>query len=237
MRKLLVAVGGDIRAAVVGVLLAGVGTVLGILRAHQSFLAGPVLYGVVAFASLLIVRREVATHLRTRQARVTPENIEGKVREWLDAFGLTVRKLPEKDAPDAFFALVVTFSSGAGVIVARPTERPRYLVVQVNLGVNEVHQKAFGELTEEKQKRLIRQIRSEMSRARVGWSGIGMPLTTIRLIDRLPITLDLTESAFIAKLEAMEHGTILAENVLIDGIESAPVDSGGSGHENQKPPN
>jgi hypothetical protein len=80
---------------------------------HTSTLVGIFLIGGLAFSAYGFYRT-------FKPPDITPENIEPKIRQWLDSFGLGTRRMSE---PKCFFAFEVTAVTGVPIAVLpqRPT--------------------------------------------------------------------------------------------------------------------
>jgi hypothetical protein len=59
----------------------------------------------------------------------------------------------------------------------------------------------------------------QLARAKVTYSGLELPITTVAIIKRIPITDSLTEDAFIDKLEDVEAAMHTIAIVWLIGVE------------------
>jgi hypothetical protein len=79
-------------------LAAGVAGLIAYLKSKQSSWANPGLYGLSAFAAVLVISYVFVGHalLSKEQPLTTAENVENNIRVWADAFQFGVTKMPSQ---------------------------------------------------------------------------------------------------------------------------------------------
>jgi hypothetical protein len=89
----------------------------------------------VALFAVMFCWALIATFVARRQKQggfiVTQENLESYVRQWLDDFHVTVKKLPKND--QLAFAYQVDYEDGTHVTIFHPKERYQYLAIEESL--------------------------------------------------------------------------------------------------------
>jgi len=154
---------------------------------------------------------------------VTTENIESKVREWLDAFNLGSQKVPDEKAYFNFEAYV----SGSGlapISIARMKDRPRYLTLASHISLSDSDQAFFNKFSETQKTEFLLELRLALVTAKVVAildRSSGVLSTTV--IRRLPITSDLSEATFIQQIEE----TSFAATIVNDTVELGLIRIGG----------
>ena len=103
-------------------------------------------------------------------------------------------------------------------IVTRPKDFPHYIVLQASLELGAEHQALLAKLTEDQVVELVEELRVEMSRSKIGYS-IDLPLKKVTLVRRIPITDDLTEDAFIQRIDEVQSDLMLARDTIVLGLD------------------
>ena len=172
------------------------------LARYASPWTEPVLYGLAAFAAVSVGILCLRQMGRLSKARTTFQNVEAQVRTWLNNFRVAVQNDP---SPEAYFRVIATMASGAKIIVGRPKgEFSDYIIFRSEITPTPQEQATIANLPDEEVERLLSEIRLELARATVGYSGLARPITTVVLFKRVPIGEALTEDLFISKLDEME---------------------------------
>jgi len=139
-------------------------------------------------------------YVYSRTSVVTTENVQGKVRQWLDAFHLASQELQN---PEAYFTYVVTLNNGGKVVIQRLKAFEKYLVFTVRVTPDKPAQTLFESLDLRQRDRLKQELVLDLSRARVAMF-VGENLSELGINTRLPITPTLTEAEFIGRLDEMD---------------------------------
>jgi hypothetical protein len=180
------------------------GVVMTILARYASPWVGPALYGLGASVLLLIatLATKAINRLPRKRSIVGTDNVESHVRAWLDNFRTTVKNDP---IDEALFRFTVTMDGGAKLLVGRLRgDLNGYIVVRGEVTPSEEERRYLEVLPAEVLMRMRDEIRLELARAKVGYSGIKIPLENFAIFKRIPINDALTEDSFIAKLEEVE---------------------------------
>lgn len=195
---------GLITNIVATILVAGAGVVIAVIAKTATGWLAPVLYGLAGSALLSVIILALMGIARLPRARRTTntENVESLVRLWLDNFRFGVRNDPVQEA---LFRLIVTTDGGTRIIVGRPRgDLSGYVIIRSEIVFGAEDQRIIAALPTEQVNRTMEEIRLELARAKVGYSGLAQPLGTVALFKRIPIGDALTEDSLIARIEEIE---------------------------------
>jgi hypothetical protein len=139
--------------------------------------------------------------------RITPENVQFHVRDWLEDFSLTTQKI--SDDPECNFAYVITVENKQ-VSVGETKEHSRYLVITAIAPLTwakpmlekQPQEKAFQFWTTISDKLFIAKQRCVVYDVHF----------TIKILKWLPITNDLTQGMLFDAIEDVGGGLALAGN-------------------------
>lgn len=162
-----------------------------------------IIYGLLTslLVFLILLTWRVLKILPPSSDRTTADNIEMKLRSWLDRTQLTVQNSP---TPETLFRLIVTTDAGRKVIVGRPKEgKPDYLHFRAEITTTEADRKELGLLSEGERNQLMNELKLELARARVGYSGL-TSLDGLVIFKSIPITHSLGEHEVILSIWEME---------------------------------
>jgi hypothetical protein len=160
------------------------------MTAHYLFLIGA-----LAFSTLFTF----GLYWWWRSSRVTTRNIEQKVRQWTDAFGLPSKVTPN----DKFhFGIVVTLPSKLPVAIRRSKAHPSYLELRSRITTTDEQRAVFDEMTKKAQESVLRTIHLECGRSKIE-SHWNKTLEFVCIHKQIPITPDLTEARLIDSLNEM----------------------------------
>lgn len=185
---------------------------LAIYKAHGAAWADPFLYGLATFV-LLVILGLVLKLWRRIEPISTSKNIEGRIRTWVDAFGLGLRKLSSEEVgQDRLFGFVITLRNGVQIMVEQHMKLPHYLMLQTSV-LSAQMLEGLGKLSEEHVIKLAQDLRVEMARAGMGYV-IEEPLKSLTLRKRVSITTKLTEDIFVENLDAVEATFVLLRETI-----------------------
>lgn len=198
------------------------GGVLVWLRKRASPWLVPICWGLGGFFVILGcfgALRIIATPLPHQIDAITTENVEAHLVQWIDAFHFSRQKLP--DASDRYFTYVVTTESGGRTSVIRSRLAPfdHYLIMQTGITVDQENATRLHELSQRNSDLLIRDLRIEMARFKIGFMNIQLPLTTITLEKQLPITTDISEASFVQALDDVDSARVLLASVITKDLD------------------
>ena len=128
----------------------------------------------------------------------TPENIQTRARDWLDAFSLTVTK---SKPLGTHFKLEIAVN-GRNIGVLHPTDGESYLHFFANIAPDTDDKKALAMLNDSEKAATMVALKLELARARMGY--LGFSLDGFTIFKRMPIKPDLTEATFIEGVWEME---------------------------------
>ena len=131
--------------------------------------------------------------------RTTVDNIEGRVREWLDNFGLTVRKRSDTASAE-FFRYVVTMRNDDKIELVRPRNRDHYIVLVSRLVFPA---EEWRRLTPAQIDKAASAITLELTRGRVTFT-TNPPYSEWSLERRIPIAPNLSERDLIRAVDEMD---------------------------------
>jgi hypothetical protein len=167
------------------------------------------------FASLAILCAVLLAQLRAvpERPRVTSENIEGKIRGWLDEFNITSGKVADEHS---FFNYLASAPNSPPVTIAREKEHPQFLVFGANITLNKEDQSVYDQLSEQERAEFRMILGAELAKAKITSAPSGdqstfFPLT---IIARTAITPDFNESTFYLGLQQVSYGFIIANNTI-----------------------
>jgi hypothetical protein len=131
----------------------------------------------------------------------TPDNIEEKVRVWLDRTNLTMKKDP---TPKTYFRYIVTTDAGRKIILGRVIdESPDYLQFRAEITTTEAEKTELREFGQNETTRLNLELQLELARAQIGYTGLNA-IDGFAIHKKIPITHALTEDQVIRCVWEME---------------------------------
>jgi hypothetical protein len=211
---------------VIGILTAGVLSVIGYLNHVASPWFRPLFYGLIAGGIVLIACLGVmlVKHLPLPNVIPSSKNIERCVRGWLDNHKVAVKNDP---GDNLHFRLRITLDSGQLLTVLRSMkEFTNYVQIFIDLGVRGENTNLLEVFTDEERNQLLFDIRVELARAKVGYSGLVMPPENFMLFRRVPILPGLTEFYFMSMIGDIEAATNLVLLMYLKAKQQADERSG-----------
>jgi hypothetical protein len=170
----------------------------------KSVWAAPALYGLGAMvlASVILLAIRATVTLPPKRLVPTTKNIEHCVRFWLDNYRVGVRNDPTSDA---HFRLRLTLDSGSYLTVIRSTnDYPDYIQIFSFLGMHGDDKKLLEQFTDAERTQIFLDLKLELARAKLGYSGLLDPPENFHLFRRVPIHHTLTEYAFMSTVHEVE---------------------------------
>lgn len=197
-------------------LILGGGILIAILKVKGSRWLMPLAYGLAGSALIGVILFTIMglAELRSRE-RVTVDNVATKVRSWIDNFQLSVRTNP---LPEAYFRYEVTMRNGNVVVVARPKERDRYIVIAGRLVSDAPTIETLSHLSVDQRQELLADMIAEMARSKVTFSNMQVPPQNIVLEHRLPISDSLTEAVLLGAIDDMDSAMALIQATVAKAI-------------------
>ncbi|SRR6266496_2433036 len=145
-----------------------------------------------------------------RSSRITPENVEPRIREWLDAFSLGTRVLNE---PAHHFAFEVMAHTGIPLAVLRTREHPRYITLLSKIGLGPEHKGLFDRLSPPDQKRFRIELMLDAAKAKIGYQA-DPTFENFSIEKRLPITSDLSEANLMDAVGEIHFSALVLLNAI-----------------------
>lgn len=196
-------------------LIAGVPTLLGVLRKKAPDWAGVVLYVAAGLALALVIWGGSLGILRYQNASAitTTQNIEGLVSTWSSRFQLSVKKQHLSGSDGEHFHYVLTLVNGLHVTVIRTVERDDYLTLRGRLKLSDKDVALFNALSPEERAVLGAQLGTELAKHEVGFT-YNLP-EFVQVERAIPITDQLTESTFIENVNRIDTALMLVKFVFV----------------------
>jgi hypothetical protein len=165
----------------------------------------PIVEGIVSFfvvLSIFMVIR-VLLSLPLAKERISTENIEMRLLEWVYKFRLSVKNEPAPDV--AHFRICVT-TNEKHIYIARPkNDWNDYLEFWANMREADRDEQALIDgLTSDETAWILVSLKMELARMRMGYSGFISLGSGYRIIKRIPITESLREDEVINMIWEME---------------------------------
>jgi hypothetical protein len=166
----------------------------------------------------------VATYSATRPKTVSDddeavsrENVEQKVKEWTDAFGLSRKIVPD----DKFhFVIVVSPRPTMHVMIRHSKDHPSYLELRSSLRTTNEQRELFDKMEKKTQESVRRTIDLECARSKIEYHS-NEKLEFVCIHKQIPITPDLTDARFIDGLAEMRFAVAVVGHA-INGIFKPP---------------
>jgi len=134
------------------------------------------------------------------EKKVSTENIEQKIRQWTDSFGLS-RSIHTDDR--FYFVIMVTLKpQQLPIMIRRHKDHPSYLELRSSLRTTDDQRELFDKMQKESQQSIRQTIDRECARSRIDYHS-NEKLEFICIHKQIPITPDLTEAHFINNLNEM----------------------------------
>lgn len=200
---------------VIAILSAGVLALIAYLKSAGSRWFLPTFYGLIAACAVLLCCLGFLLVRRVPRPRVipSPKNIERCVRTWLDNHKISVKNDPYTDG---YFRFRITLDGGANLTVLRSrSEQPDYVHISCDLGVRGNEQKLLEQFSEDEMTDMLLEIKRELARARVGYSGLVNPPENFMIVRNVPIYPTLNEFTFMSAIYDVEAAMNIVGNVFL----------------------
>jgi hypothetical protein len=189
----------DIIGVGVAVLIALGASIWAIAKAWQAPLIVPLAVGTFALALLAI------NQWNTLASRRQKHDLEDYVVNLLYKLGLGVKR--EHARSNEAFLLSVTIAE-EGVTIWQPKDRTDYLMIGVELAMDEQHQKQLESITVSPQSTLIEDLKISLAQLGVAYTGIQHPLRTVKIIAQVT-SFSLHEAGLLEAIELVRRGVRL----------------------------
>ena len=171
--------------------------------------ASPALYGLSAATLMALTIYTISVHHAfavEQAARTTTDNVQERVRSWLDNFGLTVQNIP---AEGMLFSYNVTMRNGNQIQVARSKKLDRYVILTSGIQSSAQEKKMLSKLSKTESDHLEEDLIREAARAKTAFINLVSPYDNVILEKRVPITASLTEATLIETLDEMDSTLVV----------------------------
>lgn len=188
------------------------------LKAKASCFVSPLLYGLAGsvLMALLIVAINVQHNLIVeREAITTPNNVQERIRNWVDNFGL---KTQNKLDNAAYFKYEVTMRGGNPITIIRMIDRQNYVILHGRLKPSTKEEAMLSKLSQKQFDDLFDRLTLEV--ARQGLSGVKIDRASkeIYLEKRIPITAGLTEDVLIMGLDHIDASMLILQSIITNTL-------------------
>jgi len=181
-----------------------------LFHANNAWARG-IFYGLIAALLVVIACLAYLLLKRIPKPKITPtlKNIDNCIRMWLDNYKVMVKVDPEQTCH--FRYRITLDASGIQLTVLRSKlDQQEYVQIFSDLGLKgEEGKKILALYSEEEKGQILFDIKTELARARVGYSGLVDPPENFRLVQRVPVYPTLTEFGFMSMIFNMEAATSL----------------------------
>jgi hypothetical protein len=186
------------------------GAMLTLAKTFWQQWADPILYGVVGFSAIALVlvglRAQRAVLRLVPSTRMTKQNAELLIRDWLDKQQWGVKRVEHKDVA---FGFTTMLSTGRNITISVLKDWST-IVVQASLRLGEKHNATYSKLPDDKKVSLSRELRMRLSEFKIGFSNLTVPLERFTIVKKLPFTETISEHDVIRAVEEVELAEILA---------------------------
>jgi hypothetical protein len=181
------------------------------LKLRQSRWSPPILYGLAASAltALTLYAISVQHHFSVEQAsQTTTDNVESRVRSWLDDFRLTVAR--STNSSTDYWRYTVHMPNTNNIEVARLKERDSYVTIFATIYLAPAD---VAKIPKDKLDTFRTTLFLEAGRAGVGFSmsldSVSPKSVTMYLEKRVPITTALAEDALVSSIDRIDTAMLL----------------------------
>jgi len=199
---------------------------IAILKLKNHWLASPLLYGLAAlmFITVSASAIRVQTKLPRTSVFLTPANAGSVIHGWYDKFGYGVRKLGSTEIdPNSIFTFEITPRSGTKYSVSQRASPSGFLLIGSGLALSEPSGEQLRQLSPERQRELIHQLRIELLRMTMMFSNLELPLDRVRIQREVPLLDSLTENVFMDHARAVEGAMILVKEIIRTNLEDKSI--------------
>ena len=131
--------------------------------------------------------------------------IKEKIRTWLMEDGWSLRIEPSKDA---IWAFVAEDGGKRKIVVGQTVGREDNVIIQAAVDVDDEIRNKLAQLPEDERNNFLWDLRFELIRTNLEFSGIQIPLKRIEVIERLFLDA-LTKDAFLQKASEVRKGVLI----------------------------
>jgi len=195
------------------VILGGVVIVLGWLEDLPRYQLLILILFTIAMVFLGINQISVFQERRKRGiAEMSDKDVDDTIRGWLDDPVFTFQR---KMNPECLFQFVVSEEQGRRpVTVSRTKAKPSQLSIGTSITLGDEHRKKYETLSNNERDKIVHNLRIEMARYGIGFSGINRGLEKAKLSDVVLLDNALTEFYLRQRIFYVSGAFVLYEEII-----------------------
>lgn len=113
-------------------------------------------------------------------AELSDERVDKTIRDWLDEPSFQFQR---RTNTECLFQFVVTDEQGRPITVSRTKSKPSQLALTTAITLADEHRQKYETLSDNEKEKITHDLRIEMARYRIGYSGINRGLERVVLCD------------------------------------------------------
>jgi hypothetical protein len=193
---------------------------LPLLKVHWRGWTEPALYAFFGATWVAVVYTTLTGKRPFSGPGTTPQNLERRVKSWLDHYGFGMKSVPDEAA---YFNIQVTLPSDHHVTVSRRKTSELYLTFVCLLTIEEDLQKDLAAMSPLARSRTLHEITLELSRVKISFSLNPRPSFLITLARQVLITPSLSSDQFLEFVNDMDFAVsqVMSAMVLAIGRNTA----------------
>jgi len=150
--------------------------------------------------------------------KMSPNQIKDQVRTWLMEDGWSLR---QETPPKSLWAFVATDQFGRKIVVGQRINKEDEVVIQGAVNMDDDTTDRIGRLTEDDRNNLLWDLRFELVKTNLEFSGIALPLKRVEVVER--IFLDgLTKDCFLQRASEVRKGVLIVIWLLARKLGQSP---------------
>lgn len=151
-------------------------------------------------------------------AEMSPKQIKEQIQTWLMEDGWSLRQeTPEQ----GLWAFVAEDQFGRKIVVGQRVNKEDEIVIQGAVNISDDTTDRIGRLTEDERNNLLWDLRFELVRTNLEFSGISHPLKRVEVIERLFLDV-MTKDCFLQRTSEVRKGVIVVMWVLAKKFAQQP---------------
>jgi hypothetical protein len=187
------------------------------MRIKGSSWAVPIMYGLGSYALIMIglVSLQVWLSPPSMIERITPDNAESHIHDWLDTLGVSVQRQTD---PATYFQLMIALQDGDHVLIKRGKDRDRYISFMGRVDLSPEHAQIVAKLTPAQAIHMFDEVMLEMARSGIGFaiihpSAIGQ-VQAVVVTRSVPLTEGLNADTIVSAIDKIDSGMLLAREAI-----------------------
>lgn len=144
-------------------------------------------------------------------AKMSNEKIQNTLMEWLDKEGWSTKS---QQRPEMLFQIRAEDSFNRVIIIARLVDKDKFIVIGGVWNFDENNKTILDKLSDQDRAEMISELRIEVARFGLEYSGLKLPLNRFSIETRLPCDETITRELFTKKVVTIRN-TYIIINVII----------------------